>query len=273
MEAILQSFADTHPCYSSKAHYKIARIHLPVAPKCNISCNYCDRKVRECYHGTRPGWTAKVSSPQEALESLEMVMDSHPNLEVAGVAGPGEPLYNAETFTTLKLIDRNYPELKKCVCTNGLLLPEKIHQLKSLDVDFITVTINAVTPETGAKINKFVVHNGKKYYGLKAAKILIANQLIGLELATQLGFLVKVNTVLIPELNMKEMEALATAIKHCGTHIMNIMPLIPAGNFQAYHATTCEDLNRARGICEEVIPQFRLCKQCRADACGVPGLE
>jgi nitrogen fixation protein NifB len=29
----------------------------------------------------------------------------------------------------------------------------------------------------------------------------------------------------------------------------------------------------ARGIAERYIPQFRLCRQCRADACGVPGLE
>ncbi len=273
MDAMLQSFADSHPCYSSNAHFKIARVHLPVAPKCNISCNYCDRRINECYNGTRPGWTAKIVSPQAALESLERTMELYPNLEVAGVAGPGEPLYNPDTFATLKLIARDYPELKKCVCTNGLLLPAKLHHLKELGVDFITITINTIAPEIGAKINKFVVYDGKRHYGLKAAKILIANQLIGLELAHRLGFLVKVNTVLIPELNLAGIRALAAALKSRGAQIMNIMPLIPAGSFKALPAATCEDLNRARDICEEVIPQFRQCKQCRADACGVPGLE
>ena len=32
-----------HPCYSAEAHTKYARMHLPVAPACNIQCNYCNR--------------------------------------------------------------------------------------------------------------------------------------------------------------------------------------------------------------------------------------
>ena len=35
---------DRHPCYSLTGSHKFARIHLPVAPRCNIQCNYCNRK-------------------------------------------------------------------------------------------------------------------------------------------------------------------------------------------------------------------------------------
>jgi nitrogen fixation protein NifB len=33
-----------HPCFSENARHTTGRIHLPVAPKCNIQCNFCDRK-------------------------------------------------------------------------------------------------------------------------------------------------------------------------------------------------------------------------------------
>ena len=34
---------ETHPCFTAKCS-DYARIHLPVAPKCNMQCNYCLRK-------------------------------------------------------------------------------------------------------------------------------------------------------------------------------------------------------------------------------------
>jgi len=39
-----------HPCFNEKAHFSTARIHLPVAPKCNIQCNFCNRKIDKCEH-------------------------------------------------------------------------------------------------------------------------------------------------------------------------------------------------------------------------------
>ncbi len=33
-----------HPCYSEEAHHYFARMHVAVAPACNIQCNYCNRK-------------------------------------------------------------------------------------------------------------------------------------------------------------------------------------------------------------------------------------
>jgi nitrogen fixation protein NifB len=33
-----------HPCYSEEAHHHFARMHVAVAPACNIQCHYCNRK-------------------------------------------------------------------------------------------------------------------------------------------------------------------------------------------------------------------------------------
>ena len=55
-----------HPCYTCSGK-QYARIHLPIAPKCNIQCNYCVRKY-DCPNESRPGVTTEILSPQEAFE-------------------------------------------------------------------------------------------------------------------------------------------------------------------------------------------------------------
>lgn len=43
-----QSFLQNHPCYNKAASANWGRLHLPVAPNCNIQCNYCNRKYGLC---------------------------------------------------------------------------------------------------------------------------------------------------------------------------------------------------------------------------------
>ena len=45
---------DIHPCFNAKVKGQFGRVHLPVAPKCNILCNYCNRKF-DCVNESRPG--------------------------------------------------------------------------------------------------------------------------------------------------------------------------------------------------------------------------
>ena len=63
-----QYLLEHHPCYSEKAHFRISRLHLPVAPKCNIHCNFCDKKISQYYHTSRPGLTYKILQPKEAIK-------------------------------------------------------------------------------------------------------------------------------------------------------------------------------------------------------------
>ncbi|MDY6865990.1 MAG: radical SAM protein [Halobacteriota archaeon] len=260
-----------HPCYNEKAHFEIGRIHLPVAKKCNIQCNFCNRKIDKCEH--RPGVTSSIDTPIEALEKIKKTIKEMKNVKVVGIAGPGEPLYNEETFETLKLVQDNFPDLIRCIASNGLLLPKKVDQLLDLGVNTITVTINAIDPEIGKNIYSHIKHNGNKYKGEEGAKILINNQLEGVKKASENGLIVKINTVLIPEINAGEVEKIAKEAAERGAVLMNIIPLIPLYKFSDMDEPTCEDLESARKIAEQFLPQFRLCRQCRADAVGVPGLE
>ncbi|MCD8477393.1 MAG: hypothetical protein LRY68_05340 [Sulfurospirillum sp.] len=64
--SILQKI-NNHPCYSQNAHQHYARIHVAVAPACNIQCNYCNRKY-DCSNESRPGVTSYKLSPEEAVK-------------------------------------------------------------------------------------------------------------------------------------------------------------------------------------------------------------
>jgi len=260
-----------HPCYSERAHFKTGRIHLAVAPMCNIQCNYCKRDLNKSEN--RPGVAASILKPQEAVELLRNTLKKMPEIKIVGIAGPGEPLANPETFETYRLVHKEFPNLMLCIASNGLLLPEKYNELKNVNVETVTVTINAVNPEAAAKIYSYVIYKGKKYTGVEGAKILIEKQFEGVKLASDAGMLVKINTVLIPEINADEIEQISLKAAENGAVLHNIIPLIPIYKFENTPRPTKEQIHKARKISLKYLPQFKVCKQCRADAVGIPGLE
>ena len=260
-----------HPCFNEKAHFSTARIHLPVAPKCNIQCNFCNRKIDKCEH--RPGVSGGIMKPEQAADRVDSALKEFNNLKVVGVAGPGEALANDETVESLALVHKKHPDLIKCVASNGLMLPEKVDDLLKAGVSSVTVTINAFDPEVGAKIYSWVRYHNQTYRGVEGAKILRDNQFKGVEMAAKAGLIVKVNTVLVPGINNDQIEKIAKEAAARGAILMNIIPMIPLYKFKDMTPPECKELEEARAIAEKYLPQFRLCKQCRADACGVPGQE
>ena len=243
-----------------------------MARQCNIQCRYCDRNVGERYHSFRPGVAGRIIRPGEVPKYIRAALRRCPDIEVVGVAGPGDPLANRETFEALRVARLAFPRMKLCVCTNGLLLPEKVAELAELGVEYLTITINAATPRIAAKVYAQAGWHGAVLRGRRAGQVLIKNQFGGLERAVAAGMVVKVNSVLVPRLNDGELPLIAERAASLGARIMNIMPLIPAGELARHRAPECGELQAARAACEAALPQFRLCKQCRADACGVPGL-
>ena len=263
-----------HPCFGGN-HHKNGRMHLAVAPKCNIKCGYCTRR-HDCANESRPGVTSKILTPEEAIVRVREVMASPvtgPIIKVIGIAGPGDPLFNEETFETFRLIDNEFPELIKCLSTNGLLLPEKMPLLAEIGLHSLTVTLNALDPKVGAKIYSHVFYHGVKYTGEEGAAILIKNQLAGLKMAAELGLTIKINTVLIPGINDDEIPAISAKVKELGAFVMNIMPLIPQADFAHVLPPSPERLDALRAANEKVIGQFKHCKQCRADAVGLIGQD
>jgi len=257
-----------HPCYNGGC--KNARIHLPVAPSCNISCNYCNRRY-DCVNESRPGVCSEIQTPRAAAEKYLKAKTAMGNLQVAGIAGPGDPLADfdktGETFRLIREID---PDVIFCLSTNGLYLERYAGQIKELGVTHVTVTINTLRPETGAVIYKEVTYDGAVYSGAAAAELLLEKQLAGLKKLRELDITPKVNTVLIKGVNDDEIENIAKTAGDCGVYIGNIMQLIPAPGsaFENMPLTSNAELNEARKRGGAFLKQMYHCQQCRADAVG-----
>ncbi|HAU8265078.1 TPA: nitrogenase cofactor biosynthesis protein NifB [Kluyvera intermedia] len=267
----------SHPCYSRSGHHRFARMHLPVAPACNLQCNYCNRKF-DCSNESRPGVSSSLLTPEQAVAKVRQVATAIPQLSVVGIAGPGDPLANiGRSFRTLELIREQLPDLKLCLSTNGLMLPDAVDRLLDVGVDHVTVTINTLDPDIAAKIYAWLWLDGERYSGREAGQILVARQLEGVRRLTEKGVLVKINSVLIPGINDHSLVDVSRTLRQYGAFIHNIMPLIARpehGTVFGLNGQPEPDatmLAATREQCGEVMPQMTHCHQCRADAIGMLG--
>lgn len=271
LPAELAEITAKHPCYSVEAHHKFARMHLPVAPRCNISCNYCNRKF-DCVNESRPGVTSEVLTPEMSLEKFIRVKTEIPQLSVVGIAGPGDALANWKSVRqSIALIKEAAPDTIFCLSTNGLMLPHYGQEIINLGIKHVTVTVNCLEPSIGAKLYHHIQYAGKYYVGEQAAEILLRNQMIGIKLLADNGILVKVNIVMIKEINGAHIPEVVKKVKSLGALMTNIMPLIPAPGsvFEHFPQTSRKELNILRDVCQTNLLQMRHCQQCRADAIGL----
>lgn len=268
MSNTYQDLQNSHPCFGG--HKKnVGRIHLPVSPGCNIACRFCDRAINDIED--RPGVTSKVITPEESIEALEKALAICPEITVAGIAGPGDTLASDYALQTFRKVKEKFPQLIKCMSTNGLLLYEKAEEVIDVGINSLTVTVNAVEPEIEAKLNKYIIYHGKKIEGVEGAKILIENQLKGIRKVSAAGITIKINTVLVPEINGEHIEEIAKTVKEAGASIYNIIPLIPQYELADQKAPVCAQIDAARTRASKHIDVFRHCQHCRADAVGIPG--
>lgn len=266
-----------HPCYSEKAHHYFARMHVAVAPACNIQCHYCNRKY-DCANESRPGVVSELLTPDQAVKKTMAVAANIPQMTVLGIAGPGDPLANPErTFATFRDLSENAPDIKLCVSTNGLALPECVDELAKHNIDHVTITINCVDPEVGAKIYPWIFWENRRIKGVKAAKILIEQQQKGLEMLVARGILVKVNSVMIPGVNDEHLKEVSRIVKEKGAFLHNVMPLISEPEHGTFYGVmgqrgpSSSELQALQDECAGDMNMMRHCRQCRADAVGLLG--
>lgn len=251
-----------HPCFTN-APARAARMHLSVAPKCNIKCSFCNPAGGDkCVHGCMPGLTDRVLSPQEALEHVRRVRDGGIDIRIVGIARPGEPLFNEETFETIALVREAFPSMHICLSTNGLLLPERLSRVLSLGVETLTVTVNCLTVDCARRIYDHV--EGRRDDA--SFERLLRSQLEGVRLAAEAGLCVKVNSVLLPGENDAEIPLVARRVADLGAYIHNVLPLIPRPDARRRAAPSQELVDSVRAQCAACLAQFTRCRHCRADA-------
>ncbi len=266
-----------HPCYSEQAHHYFARMHVAVAPACNIQCHYCNRKY-DCANESRPGVVSELLTPEQAVKKTLAVAATIPQMAVLGVAGPGDPLANPErTFATFRALSERAPDIKLCVSTNGLALPDWVDELAKYNIDHVTITINCVDPAVGAGIYPWIFWNNRRIKGVKGVKILIERQQKGLEMLVERGILVKVNSVMIPGVNDGHLTEVGRVVKQKGAFLHNVMPLIAKAEHGTFYGVmgqrgpTHGELQALQDACAGNMNVMRHCRQCRADAVGMLG--
>ena len=262
-----------HPCFSESARHRVGRIHLPVAPKCNMQCNYCNRDF-ECVNESRPGVSSVILLPWQAADYLDDVLDSIKNIAVVGIAGPGDPFANpVETMETLRLVRERHPEMMLCVATNGLAMADYVDDLAGLKVSHVTVTINAVDPAVGEKIYAWARLKSKVYRGADAAQVILENQKEAIRRLKAKDMTVKINTVIIPGINDDHVVEIAKEMAAMKADIFNAIPMYhvagtPFADIAPLAHEKVENLRKAAG---SFLPQMAHCSWCRADAAGMIG--
>jgi nitrogen fixation protein NifB len=266
-----------HACYSEEAHHHYARMHVAVAPACNIQCHYCNRKY-DCANESRPGVVSELQTPDQAVKKVMAVAANIPQMTVLGIAGPGDPLANPErTLSTFRELTEKAPDIKLCVSTNGLALPDAVDELCDHNIDHVTITVNCVDPEVGAKIYPWIFWKNRRIKGVKGARILIEQQQKGLEMLVERGVLVKVNSVMIPGVNDEHLKEVSRIVKAKGAFLHNVMPLIAEAEHGTFYGVTGQrgpthdELQSLQDECAGAMNLMRHCRQCRADAVGMLG--
>ena len=254
----------SHPCFHETAR-SFVRMHLPVAPACNISCKYCVRQY-DCVNENRPGVTSVVLTPDGAVEQyLKKKKEYGDRLTVVGISGPGDPLANWEPVRqTLQAIRNLDPNILLCLSTNGLNLEEHVEELTRLRVTSISVTINAECVETAAKIYNAPFGDPDWYSRF------LKKQWAGVSVAVKQGIICKINTVLIAGINEQDAVSIAQKAGNHHCDVQNLIPLIPLPDtgFDQSHVVTPSQLCDVRQAASRYIRQMSHCRRCRADACG-----
>lgn len=262
-----------HPCFNENAKLQFGRIHLAVAPACNIQCNFCDRRY-DCVNDNRPGVTSAVLTPKKAITYLRQMVELKPNLSVVGIAGPGDPFANPEqTLETLRLVREEFPSMLLCIASNGLNIAPYAEDLAGLNVTHLTLTINAVDPEIGQHIYAWVRDGKKIYRGRPAAEVLLSRQLESLRLCSSKGLSTKVNCIMIPGINDHHIADVARTVSEQGASLFNCIGMchVPGTPFAGIPSSNKADVESVRRQAEVYLPQMRHCTRCRADAVGCLG--
>lgn len=258
-----------HPCFNREASKTYGRLHLPVAPKCNVQCNFCSRDY-DCVNESRPGVCSEILSPGQAVWYFKQ-MKQKMNISVAGIAGPGDPFADpGPTLETMRRLREADPEILLCVSSNGLNLLPNVQELADLGTSHVTITINAIDTDISGQIYSWVRAGKRVLRGREGATVLLENQLAALSLLKQHGITVKINTIIIPGVNDRHIEDISKEVTKRGADIMNCIPMAPVSGtlFAEIPEPNHNTMSGIKAAASEYLPQMKHCQRCRADAAG-----
>lgn len=212
-------------------------------------------------------------TPEIAIARTRTEVKKNQRLKIVAISGPGEPLANPETFETIELIRSEFNDIAFCLSTNGTMLEENVNWLRKRKVDTITVSMSTTHVNAASKIYEWARIGGDTLQGEEMSSRIVDSQLRGISKASKAGMHVKVNSILIPGINMQDIVPLARQIANAGATLQNIIPLVPCDSLSSLRAPTSKELSDIRREASVFMKQFTHCKQCRSDVVGIPGYD
>ncbi|TQR30958.1 GTP 3',8-cyclase MoaA [Campylobacter sp. MIT 99-7217] len=175
-------------------HINYLRISL--TQTCNFRCLYCmpklpfDAKVEE-----------KLLSFEELFLFVKACIDEGINkIRITG----GEPLLRQDLEVFIKMIYDYAPQIDLAITTNAFLLEEKASVLKEAGLKRMNISLDTLDPKKAKKI---------------AQKDVLEQVLRGIQKAKELGFFIKLNTVVLKGINDDELVLLLDYAKNLGVQI------------------------------------------------------
>lgn len=216
---------------------------LPVAPACNLMCNFCSKDSDCVCNGNSPSVLSKSMTPRQAVNWAAATVKKNRRIRVIKITGPGEPLFNNQTFEVLKRLNTELSGYEYSVSTNGFLLSEKVEDLVKLNVSTVEVSINAVSPYIVRKLCSRAIYGSVVIINSdEMAQRLIRSQIEGLKKCMDYGITVKVNSIYFPGVNDDDLVLVAHKLRILGIKSIRIISCDPKGKFSRMRKPDIKDL-------------------------------
>lgn len=193
-------------------------LRISVTDFCNFRCSYCMPEE------------GVVAKKREDILSLEEIYSLARLFVEMGVTKirltGGEPLLRPGLEGLIYSIARLEPIKDLAMTTNAFLLEDRAKKLKEAGLDRVNISLDSLNPLV--------------FSGLTRGEL--APVLRGIDAALEAGLGVKINTVLLKDINDGEMERMADFAMERGIDIrfIELMPLGENGVFSDKHFLSCD---------------------------------
>ncbi|MFH0702416.1 MAG: radical SAM protein [bacterium] len=213
---------------------EINYIRISVTDKCNLRCIYCMPEE---------GISLKSHSEILRYEEIELILKEAVKLGINKIRlTGGEPLFKRDIETLVKKISSIDGIKQLCMTTNGTLLSQKAKILKQAGLNSINISLDTLDPEKYRKITR--IGNIKDVFN-------------GIEAALDEGFFVKLNMVVLKDINEDEVQAMQEFCqkRHILLQLINHFSLNSVKQNEYYfdRPPKCKNCNRIRLLCDGVL--------------------
>ncbi len=193
------------------------KVILPVTKKCFSQCIFCGTQDLACNLAKKD--ISSIISPKEAIDIARKIRFKNVILEIGGF---GDPLFNEETFQTLRLLIIEDIEIPTFITTNGLLIHDKIDDILSVSIKTVKIIINSLDPNIGKRLIKGINFRGTSLIGLDSAFLFQELQLQGIQRLLKKDVNVVVQTIIFPGTNDRHIPEIIDVLNMLGVKYLDL---------------------------------------------------